>query len=324
MDNRIAVIDLGTNTFHLLLASINGDNFQTLYKEKIAVKIGQGGINEGYITEDARERAFAAMESFRGLIDQEGIKMVYATATSAIRNAKNGVAFTEEVFERTGIKIRIISGEQEADYIHYGVSKAVKFGKETSLIMDIGGGSIEFILCNEEQVFWKGSFEIGAQRLLDKFHYHDPIHKEEILNLEKYLATNLQRLDKAIKKYNPTSLIGSSGTFDTLSDIYTFENNIDRDPNQTELPLPLEKYFEIHEEIIHKDRAQRLAIPGMIELRVDMIVVASCLINFILKNYGILSLRVSTYALKEGLLFNIIEEHLKPDDKTTNSSAKKG
>jgi exopolyphosphatase / guanosine-5'-triphosphate,3'-diphosphate pyrophosphatase len=309
MDNKIAVIDLGTNTFHLLLALINSDKFDTLYKEKIAVKIGQGGINEGYITEEAKERAFAAIEKFKYLIDQEGIKKTYATATSAIRNAKNGVEFTKEVFKRTGINIRIINGEQEADYIHYGVSKAVNFGKETSLIMDIGGGSIEFILCNNQNVFWKGSFEIGAQRLLDKFHYHDPIHKAEIENLERYLEANLLRLDKYVKKYNPTSLIGSSGTFDTLSDIYTFENNIEREPDFTELPLPLEKYFEIHEEIIHKDRAQRLAIPGMIELRVDMIVVASCLIKFILKKYKISNLRVSTYALKEGLLFNIIDKH---------------
>lgn len=313
MDNKIAVIDLGTNTFHLLLASIEGNGFQTLYKEKIAVKIGQGGINEGYITEEAKTRAFAAIEKFKILIDKEGIKNIYATATSAIRNAKNGVEFTKEVYKKTSIKIRIIDGEQEAEYIHYGVSKAIKIGKEPALIMDIGGGSIEFILCNNQEVFWKGSFEIGAQRLLDRFHYHDPIHKEEIENLDTYLGESLTRLDNIIKKIKPTSLIGSSGTFDTLSDIYSFKNNIERTTELTELPLPLESFFEMHQEIIQKDRTQRLDIPGMIELRVDMIVVASCLINFILRKYKIDSMRVSTYALKEGLLFSIIENYQTPD-----------
>lgn len=313
MDNKIAVIDLGTNTFHLLLASIEGDGFQTLYKEKIAVKIGQGGINEGYITEDAKKRAFAAIEKFKLLIDREGITNVYATATSAIRNAKNGVEFTDEVYKKSSIKIRIISGEQEAEYIHYGVSKAINIGKEPALIMDIGGGSIEFILCNNQQVFWKGSFEIGAQRLLDRFHYHDPIHKEEIENLDAYLEENLVRLDYIIKKIKPTSLVGSSGTFDTLSDIYSLKHNIERTTELTELPLPLESFFEMHQEIIQKDRTQRLQIPGMIELRVDMIVVASCLINFILKKYKIDTMRVSTYALKEGLLFSIIKNYQKSD-----------
>lgn len=309
MDNKIAVIDLGTNTFHLLLAKIEKGGFETLYKEKVAVKLGQGGINEGYITEEAKKRAFIALDNFKDYIEKAQIKRVYATATSAIRNAKNGLDFVQEIYKRTEISIRIISGEEEAEYIHYGVSKAVRIGEENSLIMDIGGGSIEFILCNSSEVFWKGSFEIGAQRLLDKFHCHDPIAIEEIAELERYLTERLKALDKVIKRYNPHTLIGSSGTFDTLSDVYTFENNIQRDPIETELLLPLEKFFEINEELLTKNREDRLKIPGMIELRVDMIVVASCLINHVLSRYSIKNLRVSTYALKEGLLYSIIEKH---------------
>lgn len=311
MDNKIAVIDLGTNTFHLLLASVHEDGFETLYKEKIAVTIGQGGINEGYITEAAKTRALNALISFKKVIAAEGVSQIYATATSAIRNAKNGLDFKQEIYEKTGFRILIINGKQEADYIHLGVSKAVKIGQETSIIMDIGGGSIEFIICNNDKMFWKGSFEIGAQRLLDKFHYHDPIIQDEITNLENYLTEKLSDLDAIMQKYQPATLIGSSGTFDTLSDIYTFENNIARNLSDTELPLPVEKYHNIHLELIHKNREQRLMIPGMIELRVDMIVVASCLISFILKKYAIKNMRVSTYALKEGLLYSIIEKHRK-------------
>ena len=254
--------------------------FETIYKEKIAVKIGQGGINEGYITEEARLRAMKALDHFKELTQKEGISQIYATATSAIRNAKNGESFAAEMFQRTGISIRIINGEEEADYIHYGVSKAIRIGQETSLIMDIGGGSIEFILCNAKETFWKGSFEIGAQRLLDRFHYHDPILKEEVSNLENYLEEKLKPLSKILKDKKPTTLIGSSGTFDTLSDIYSFSHQVTRDPQETELPLPIEKYYQIHRELLSKDRAERLKIPGMVELRVDMIVVASCLIHF--------------------------------------------
>lgn len=311
MDNKIAVIDLGTNTFHLLLASVHEDGFETLYKEKIAVTIGQGGINEGYITEAAKTRALNALISFKKVIAAEGVSQIYATATSAIRNAKNGLDFKQEIYEKTGFRILIINGKQEADYIHLGVSKAVKIGQGTSIIMDIGGGSIEFIICNNDKMFWKGSFEIGAQRLLDKFHYHDPIIQDEITNLENYLTEKLSDLDAIMQKYQPATLIGSSGTFDTLSDIYTFENNIVRNLSDTELPLPVDKYHNIHLELIHKNREQRLMIPGMIELRVDMIVVASCLISFILKKYAIKNMRVSTYALKEGLLYSIIEKHRK-------------
>ncbi len=309
MDERIAVIDLGTNTFHLLIASIHEDKFEILYKEKTAVTIGKGGINQGYITLEAKERALKALDNFKRHIEQVGVEQIYATATSAIRNAKNGLEFKQEILEHTGINVRIINGNQEAEYIHLGVSNAVKIGPENSLILDIGGGSNEFIICNSEKVFWKGSFEIGAQRLLDKFHYHDPILKEEIDNLELYLDERLKALDLAMQEYKPTTLIGSSGTFETLSDIYAMEDRVERDSQNTELPLPIARYLDIHKELIYKNREERMLIPGMIELRVDMIVVASSLIQYILRKYGINKMRVSTYALKEGLLLSIIENH---------------
>lgn len=309
MDDRIAVIDLGTNTFHLLIASLQEDKFEILYKEKTAVTIGKGGINQGYITNEAKERALKALSNFKRHIDQVGVTKIYATATSAIRNAKNGLEFKQEILEKTGVNVRIINGHQEAEYIHLGVSRAVKIGPENSLILDIGGGSNEFIICNSEQVFWKGSFEIGAQRLLDKFHYHDPILAEEINNLELYLDEKLKDLDEAMQKFQPTTLIGSSGTFETLSDIYALEDQIERDVQDTELPLPIQRYLDIHSELIYKNREERMSIPGMIELRVDMIVVASALIHYILKKYDINKMRISTYALKEGLLRSIIENH---------------
>jgi len=305
---KIAIIDMGTNTFHLLIAEVKEGTFRAILKEKVAVKIGKGGINKGFITEEAWERAMDCLHHFRSVIDKEGAERVFATATSAIRNAKNGKGLAKEIFEKTQIPVRIISGDQEAELIYFGVKKALDIGSDTSLIMDIGGGSVEFIICNQEGILWKQSFEIGAQRLLDMFHYHDPIIKEEIENLHLYLNEKLKPLHEAILQYQPKILIGSSGTFDTLSDIYHLENNLPRDPEATEFPLTLEAYRPIQEEIMHKNKQERMLIPGMIELRVDMIVVACSMINFVVGKYKMEKLRVSAYALKEGVLFNIIEE----------------
>ena len=299
---------MGTNTFHLLIAEVKEGNFRALLKEKVSVKIGQGGINKGLITEDAWQRAIDCLLHFREVIDKEGVEKVFATATSAIRNAKNGKALTKEIFEKTAIPVRIISGDQEAELIYFGVKKALDIGSETSLIMDIGGGSVEFIICNQDTIFWKQSFEIGAQRLLDMFHYHDPIISEEVSNLNLLLNEKLRPLTQAVAEFKPSVLIGSSGTFDTLSDIYQMENGIERAPNATEFPLSFESYWPIHQEIIEKKKEERLQIPGMIEMRVDMIVVACCLIQFVLDKYQIKRLRVSAYALKEGVLFNTLEQ----------------
>ena len=296
---KIAVVDLGTNTFHLL---ISDSDFKTIYKDKVAVMIGKDGINHGYITEEAQNRALHTLQGFRGIIDDHEVKQIYATATSAIRNASNGQELLNKIQKTSGITIRVISGEEEAEYIYYGVKRAFDLGEAPVLIMDIGGGSVEFIIGNRQALQWKQSFEIGAQRLLDQFQKHDPIWPEDVLNLEAFLEEKLLPLSKAIEKYLPKTLIGASGTFDTLSEICSLKANMPKNFGATELPISLSGFDEIHQSILKKDRNQRLDIPGMVTMRVDMIVVASSLINYLLKKYNFDKLRISAYALKEGLL----------------------
>ena len=307
MTKNIAVIDLGTNTFHILVAKISDNGMRVLHTEKLSVKIGRGGINDGVITDSAQQRALDALVHFKGKINEYKVDEIFATATSAIRSARNGKDLVEKIRLQTGIKVKIISGDLEASYIYDAVKKAVKLGDETSLIMDIGGGSIEFIICNENNIFWKESFEIGAQRLLDLFHYHDPILAEEIENLNLFLTDRLLDLVQACMRFKPKALIGASGSFDTFSDIYSIKSGIKKTEEQTELPLSLESFYEIYDDIIRKNKEERMAIRGMIEMRVDMIVVASILVNFVITNCHLKKIRVSSYSLKEGVLFNILD-----------------
>jgi exopolyphosphatase/guanosine-5'-triphosphate,3'-diphosphate pyrophosphatase len=181
----------------------------------------------------------------------------------------------------------------------------VSLGVDTSLIIDIGGGSVEFIIANESESFWKKSYEIGGQRLLEKFQKTDPITESEIDLLDTYFREALIDLFKAIRKHNPSTLVGSSGTFDTLSDIHCIKNNITKQENAPETPLTLDSFYEIYQELILKNRAERMLIPGMIEMRVDMIVVAVCLIRFTLEQHPFKNIRVSSNALKEGVLSSL-------------------
>lgn len=303
---KVAIIDMGTNTFHLLIAEVRDHDFTILFKEKLSVRIGEGGISQGYITEAAIQRALKALTRFKEVITAEGIEKAFATATSAIRNAKNGEAVTEKIYNELGIEVRIISGDEEAETIYYGVKKAVPLTDELVLIMDIGGGSIEFIIGNNTEILFKKSFEIGGQRLIDQFHRHDPIVEEEIARLENYLETQLQPLFDICSSLKPTTLVGSSGTFDTLADIYMLANKMEKNPMDTELPFTLSAFEGIYEKMISLNRAERMLVPGMIEMRVDMIVVASILINFVINKVGIENIRVSSYALKEGVLLKTI------------------
>lgn len=310
MKKLVATIDLGTNTFHLLIAEILSErSFKIVYRRRIAVMIGRGGINQGTITTDAQNRALEALISFKDQLDtfEISLKNVHCTATSAFRNANNGQQLVGRILKETGIKVDVINGDQEAEYIYYGVRHAVPLGLTNVLIMDIGGGSVEFILCNQEKIHWKQSFEIGAQRLLDKFEIQDPITQGSVEELQEYFAEVLVPLSEKIKQYQPEALIGASGTFDTLSDIYQSDVGITVEKDATELPLSYQAFQQMLTDFSEKTREERLHIPGMIEMRVDMIVVASWLIHFVLETYQIKEIRISSFALKEGLLVQLAE-----------------
>lgn len=308
MNTNIAVIDMGTNTFHLLVAELGNQSYRIVHRERVAVKIGMDGINDGRITEEGANRALEALRNFKSTIQSLSIENVLAFGTSALRHAKNGVDVIEKIKSETGIETRIISGDEEATYIYEGVRSAMKLGDRKSLIVDIGGGSVEFIIGNENEIFWKQSFEIGGQRLLEKYQKHDPILREEIMELDNLFLQSLRQLFIAMEDHQPQTLIGSSGTFDTLSEIHCVKNNMIWQDNP-ETPLTINSFYEIFAEFKNKNRAERLLIPGMIEMRVDMIVVACCLIKFLLTNFTFSNLRVSSYSLKEGVLASINKKH---------------
>lgn len=308
---RVAVIDMGTNTFHLLIAALKDDSREILVDEKWPVGLGKGGINSNQIKPDAMDRALSALHEFKRIADHHQVEKVLITGTSAIRSAENKDVFLARIKNELGWDVLIISGEQEAIWIYEGVKQAVNIPKENSLVVDVGGGSVEFIICNSEGIVWKQSFEIGGQRLMELFHLDDPIKASDVKKLEDYLTKALDPLWTAVLEHGPIPLlIGSSGSFDTLCDIFCAEHGVLLPPHQTYFELPVDGFQAIANEIISKTREQRLQIPGMISLRVDMIVVGSILIQVLIHKIDIRKLSVSFYALKEGLLQQVVKGNL--------------
>lgn len=302
------IIDLGTNTFHLLIVKKQENELITLHYEYEGVRLGEGGIHKNELTEESMQRGIETLLNFKKTLIDFNVSNIEAIGTSALRNAKNAQYFVDQVFEKTGISITIISGEKEAELIYQGVTFGVSLQKNNNyLIMDIGGGSVEFIICNLSGVLWKQSFEIGGQRLMKTFHQHDPILNSEINELKNYLTENLKSLKEAILEHQPKKIIGASGAFDTLYDIYIKQNKLLKD--NTSYELSLDDCFKITEEIIKKSEKERSQIVGMIPLRTRMIVVASILIVYVLKEYKIETLICTNYALKEGISYRFLIEN---------------
>lgn len=304
---KIAVVDLGTNTFHLVISESRDGVYQEVAKKRIYVRLGEGGLGSSNITPEAWQRALNAMKEFQEMIDMHQAKEVYAVGTSALRNAHNGAELIATIEQQTKIRVEIISGKQEAELIYRGVKEAVTIAaNETVLIMDIGGGSVEFIICNSSQSLWEQSFEIGAQRLVDNFNQHSYILPEELTNMEEYLATHLQPLFEAVDTYRPTRLIGSSGAFSTIGSILSAKQEINIGKEATAYDIPFDKFVQLYKDIRYTTNEDRLQIPGLSDQRVDMIVVSMALIYFVLNRTNLQRITASRYSLKVGLFFDAL------------------
>lgn len=303
---KIAVIDLGTNTFNLLIVEKdNNGGYKKLSSNRIPVKLGEGTINKGFIAEVPFNRGITALKEYSKIIQEQKIEKVVALATSAIRTAENGMDFVAKAKQEAGIDVEVIDGNREAELIYFGNRKAVKMNGDLSLIMDIGGGSTEFIIADKDKIIWKQSFLLGAARLLELINPSNPITQDEIKKLYDYFDVQLLPLKQACEKNKPLELIGSSGAFDSVVDMMAGEYSTETLSDKTEYEIDLKKYFPLSEKIIASTYEQRLKTKGLIEMRADMIVISCLFLNYVLKNYGLKKLRVSTYSLKEGVIFNI-------------------
>jgi exopolyphosphatase/guanosine-5'-triphosphate,3'-diphosphate pyrophosphatase len=308
MSSRFAVMDLGTNTFHLLIVEYNNPGLYELVHEQDAVKLGEGGINKDLIQPAAFDRGVKSMQHFNKLIQNNTVQHTRAIATSALRNAANGQDFIKEVKDRTNIVIEIIDGDAEATYIYKGVKASGCLSKQNSLIVDIGGGSVEFIICNAAGILWKQSFEIGAARLMYQFHRTDPIPVESIAELGLYLENCLKPLFAAARQYTIENMVGSSGVFESYAELMELSKGNLFDLKKTRhYEFDKEALIVLIEKLALSTHQQRITTAGIIPVRIDMIVVASLLTRFITEKLGIDKVVMSTSSLKEGVLAEMME-----------------
>ena len=305
MAQKIAVIDCGTNTFNLLIASTNKDGLKILIKKKRVVKLAQN-FDNSIIGENAINRAVNAMLFFKQLIDDSKIPSgsIYCVGTSAIREAKNQIDFIREIKSATKINIQPISGLQEASYIFKGILKEQIFSDDCVLIMDIGGGSVEFIMSKMKKIVWKRSFPIGAAKILNSIQPDFPLNQSNKKSVSDLFQNELTELIAAIEKFKPIQLIGSSGSFDSLISI---RNKMTSNKNNLHVGnrLTLSSFSLIYRSLLKKDYPALLKTPGLLRMRAKMIVPSIMLIKFVLQKMGNAEIIVSKYSLKEGLAFSI-------------------
>jgi exopolyphosphatase / guanosine-5'-triphosphate,3'-diphosphate pyrophosphatase len=295
MAQRYAILDLGTNTFSLLIveAKLMG-GWKSVYRDRIYVNLGESG--PGHISEAAQERAMTAVDKFSMGWESMRVAPVFvrALATSAFRTAENGEDLAFRIRREFGISVVIIDGDQEASMIHKGVTKAVGDLNQDAIIMDIGGGSVEFIhYQNPENSV---STKLGVSTLTRKMLGRNPFSISDVVELKDYIIEELKK--EWFSSMQFPILIGASGTFDVLSlkamEVSPF--------NSLCTCLTTNSWLQLREELLYTTLEERELMEDLPRERIEMLPSALVLLDSVIELTGTEKIIVSPYALREGAI----------------------
>ncbi|MCM4155687.1 Ppx/GppA phosphatase family protein [Gramella sp. AN32] len=307
-NKRIAAIDLGTNSFHAVIVDIYPDgSFRTVDKLKEMVILAEKGM-ENHLSEEAMDRGLEALKRIRFLCDSQQVEEILAYATSAIREAENGGDFIQRSLYEAGVKVQVISGKMEAEMIGLAVRHSIAIGDEMVLMVDIGGGSVEFIVGNDKEFVYSKSLKLGVARMAARFVDADPVSKENIKKLEQHFEKELSAVSEIVKKHKVKTVIGSSGTMENIAAMIAGKNASDTMISLNEYTYGAKAFQKFYKKFIQLDKSKRLELKTLEEKRVDIINPGVILVKYLLDEFGIENVKISEGALRDGMIIDFIKK----------------
>lgn len=303
---KIAIIDLGTNGFRLYIAEVlTVGSFNIIHRETRDLKIASEGFDR--IGDAPFERGLAAMRQFSTQLKNFNVQKIEAFGTAALRLASNGGKFMDTVERETGIKIQLISGEREAELIYKGMrlgflekkgplsTKPIFQEKTPVLMVDVGGGSVEFIIGDAEKVHWSRSFNVGVTILKQNFQPNPQIQHAEITTIEQFLTANCADLLEAIAHFQPKIPVVACGTFDFLIKIL-------RGNPLENFEFSKQQFDAFYQQMTFISETELLKIPEIPKEKVEMLAVSFVLLDWIMQILKADRLISSAFSMKAGIL----------------------
>jgi exopolyphosphatase/guanosine-5'-triphosphate,3'-diphosphate pyrophosphatase len=312
---RVAAIDVGSNSLHMVIAQADPDGaITTLWRMKEMVGLGRISFPSRRLTADAIERAIATLRRFQEAAKRRQCEKILAVATSAVREAVNGGDFLTRVQRELGLNMRIVSARDEAKLIYLGVRHAIELGNGPTFMIDIGGGSVEFIVGDKNRAAMLESRKLGAARMTAKYIKSDPPSPADLKLLLAHYDRELAPLCDQILALKPTVALGTSGTLENLAAMcanlfggsarhgHTSESIagvIEREPLAKLVGRLLESKSE--------DRSQ---LKGLDDQRKDQIIAGAVLVNELFRRLNLEKITVCKSALREGMMVDYLSRHL--------------
>ena len=310
---RLAAIDIGTNSVHMIVVQVRPDmSFEVIDREKVMVRLGAGGLDGRALTAEAMNAALQALSTFKRLADSYQVEQILAGATSATREARNGGEFLARVQRETGVRPFVITGAEEARLIHLAAVYGVDVGSGRAVVIDIGGGSVEITLGTGTSVMLARSFKIGVIRLTERFIKSDPPSERDERRLAKHVEDEITRHCEQITAIGFDRVIGTSGTILSIGGVAAAAAGVARPKSEAtlrNLRVSAKQIRRLRKDIREMDLESRLTIPGLDPRRADLIVAGTVLLDTILRRLGAEDLTLCDLALREGLVLDYIRRH---------------
>jgi exopolyphosphatase/guanosine-5'-triphosphate,3'-diphosphate pyrophosphatase len=304
---RIAAIDIGTNSVHMIVVQVRPDlSFEVIDREKAMVRLGAGGLGGKALTPEAMTAARQALSKFRRLAESHRVDELRAAATSAVREAENGGEFLADIERHTGIRAQVISGLEEAQLIHRAALYAVDAGTQDVVVVDIGGGSVEITLGSAAGIRLARSVKLGVIRLTERFVTSDPLSRRDERKLVAHITEKVGDHLAAIAEAGFARVVGTSGTIQSLG-IMAHAAEFGRTPDEVRnLRIQSRAVHRLRKTIVEADTAARLELPGLDPRRADLIVAGTVLFDTIIRTLGASEFTLCDFALREGLVLDYI------------------
>ncbi|MBV8981092.1 MAG: Ppx/GppA family phosphatase, partial [Acidimicrobiia bacterium] len=307
---RIAAIDMGTNSFHLLAVEAHPDGtFVPLIREKEMLRLGDAVSRDGRIGERLMDDAVAAMRRFGAMAEGIGCDEVIACATSAVREADNGSELVDRILAETGIRPRVISGRDEARLIFAAVRASVLLDPAPALCFDLGGGSLEVMVGDRAGLLWSTSLKLGVARLTAELIDSDPPSEHDQRRLRDRITAALAPVADVAADLGPKTAVGTSGTFCDLARMVAAASNGADHVSINQLCITRQDFLAVHEEIVSTPAQERLRMSGLDARRVDLIPAGSMVLAVAMELFGFDEFTVSEWALREGIVLDAIGHH---------------
>jgi exopolyphosphatase/guanosine-5'-triphosphate,3'-diphosphate pyrophosphatase len=309
---RLAAIDVGSNSVHMIVAQIDPDGaVTTLWRMKEMVGLGRMSFPSHKLTREAMDNAYSALERFQQAAQQRGAEKICAVGTSAIREATNGGDFIQRVKRDLAFFIRVISAREEARMIYLAVRHALDFKDRQHLVIDVGGGSVEFIVGDSHNASVLESRKLGAARMSATFVKSDPISEGDRKKLLKHYEEQLTPLTSQIQSHKHVKAIGTSGTLECIARMCGSTAS-DGNGSGTSTPAVIERaaFEQLHDKLVESDAKQRSRMRGLDDQRRDQIVAGAMLVNELFQRLHLKRIEICGSALREGILLDYLNRHI--------------